>query len=86
MASWSTRSSGTPSFRWCTSLHPGGGAGTAPLTHLYEEAATPEVFSSTNVSNAPMYALFRRLGWEVGGLLHHLDDGDPEIVYVRLPT
>ncbi|WP_309572294.1 GNAT family N-acetyltransferase [Deinococcus sp.] len=62
------------------------GAARALLTHLCAASSTPKVFSSTNLSNAPMHSLFRQLGWEVGGLLNHLDDGDPEVVYVRLPT
>lgn len=62
------------------------GAATARLTHLCAVSPTPKVFSLTNLSNAPMHALCRRLGWEVNGLLNHLDDGDPEVVYVRLPT
>ena len=60
------------------------GAGMALLAQLCGVASTPKVFSSTNLSNAPMHALFRRTGWEVSGLLQHLEEGDPEVVYVRL--
>ncbi|PNY80794.1 GNAT family N-acetyltransferase [Deinococcus koreensis] len=61
------------------------GLGAGLLAHLCGVAATPKVFSSTNLSNAPMHALFARQGWTVSGLLTHLDDGDPEVVYVRVP-
>lgn len=61
------------------------GLGAGLLAHLGRVAVTPKVFSSTNLSNAPMHALFTRQGWVVSGLLTHLDDGDPEVVYVRLP-
>ena len=60
--------------------------GVSLLNHLCSVASTPRVFSSTNLSNAPMHALFARQGWDVSGLLNHLDDGDPEIVYVKLPS
>ena len=62
------------------------GLGASLLDHLCQEARTPKVFSSTNLSNAPMHALFARQGWAVSGLLNHLDEGDPEVVYVRLPA
>ena len=62
--------------------HRGVGAGEALLRHLTDVTGAPKVFSSTNLSNAPMHALFRKLGWVVSGLLDHLDEGDPEVVYV----
>ena len=46
------------------------GVGAALLVHLCAVASTLKVFSSTDVSNAPMHALFRRLGWEVSGVLN----------------
>lgn len=62
------------------------GLGASLLDYLCRVARTPKIFSSTNLSNAPMHALFARQGWAVSGLLNHLDDGDPEVVYVRLSS
>lgn len=41
------------------------------------------LFTSTNLSNAPMQRLLRRRDWVPSGLLHGLDEGDPEIFYLR---
>ncbi|MCX0241640.1 GNAT family N-acetyltransferase [Streptomyces drozdowiczii] len=54
---------------------------------LLEAAAatctTPKLFTSTNVSNQPMQRLLQRAGWTPAGLLHGLDEGDPELFYLR---
>jgi GNAT superfamily N-acetyltransferase len=47
-------------------------------------ALVAKVFTSTNASNAPMRALCERLGFVEAGTIDHLDEGDPEVVYVRL--
>ncbi|MCR8573352.1 hypothetical protein [Streptomyces sp. Isolate_219] len=36
----------------------------------------------TNVSNQPMQRLLQRAGWSPVGLLHGLDEGDPELFYL----
>ncbi|PYE51903.1 GNAT family N-acetyltransferase [Deinococcus yavapaiensis] len=46
----------------------------------------PKVFSSTNLGNAAMHALFRKLGWIAAGMVDHLDEGDPEVIYVRVTS
>jgi ribosomal protein S18 acetylase RimI-like enzyme len=55
-------------------------------THLLKatEAActTPKLFTSTNVSNHPAQRLLQRVGWSPVGLLHGLDEGDPELFYL----
>jgi ribosomal protein S18 acetylase RimI-like enzyme len=48
-----------------------------------QRAVTDRVFSSTNVSNAPMQAVFERYGWKRCGEIDDLDPGDPELVYVK---
>ncbi|HWT07339.1 MAG TPA: GNAT family N-acetyltransferase [Xanthomonadales bacterium] len=48
-------------------------------------AVTDRVFSSTNVSNAAMQAVFERYGWRRCGQIDELDPGDPELVYVKFP-
>ncbi|MFB6715807.1 MULTISPECIES: hypothetical protein [unclassified Streptomyces] len=40
------------------------------------------MFTSTNVSNQPMQQLLQRAGWRPVGLLHGLDEGDPELFYL----
>ena len=54
------------------------------MRRLTEVADAPKVFSSTNLSNAPMHALFSKLGWKVSGMVDDLDPGDPEVISVRL--
>ena len=43
----------------------------------------PKLFSSTNLSNAPMHALFARLGYAACGMVTALDEDDPEVFYVK---
>ncbi|MEU0298710.1 GNAT family N-acetyltransferase [Streptomyces sp. NPDC006175] len=46
---------------------------------------TPKLFTSTNVSNVPVQRLLRGAGWDPVGLLHGLDEGDPELFYLHRP-
>lgn len=57
------------------------GIGRRLLDAAVAGATTPKVFTSTNVSNQPMQRLLRRAGWAPVGLVHGLDDGDPELFY-----
>jgi ribosomal protein S18 acetylase RimI-like enzyme len=50
------------------------------FTSSFEDAT---VFTSTNQSNAPMQALLPKVGFEPSGIVHNLDPGDPELIYVR---
>ena len=59
------------------------GAASTVLQHLESRCATPQLFSSTNLSNAPMHELFRKLGYISAGMIHELDEGDPEVIYVK---
>ncbi|QEU89803.1 GNAT family N-acetyltransferase [Streptomyces kanamyceticus] len=55
----------------------------ARLLKATEAACTStKLFTSTNVSNHPMQLLLRRVGWSPVGLLHGLDEGDPELFYL----
>jgi GNAT superfamily N-acetyltransferase len=63
------------------------GVGTAMLKHLIALLPPGEkLWTSTNQSNAPMRALLPRLGFVPSGKIDNLDGGDPELVFVRLPT
>lgn len=60
------------------------GVGAALVEAFATRAGTAKVFTSTNASNAPMRALCEGLGFVEAGTIDHLDEGDPEVVYVRL--
>jgi ribosomal protein S18 acetylase RimI-like enzyme len=59
------------------------GIGEALLRHAMASCRTEKLFTSTNLSNAPMQALLRKLGFDLTGVVHNLDPGDPELVYWR---
>ncbi|GGY46641.1 GNAT family N-acetyltransferase [Streptomyces omiyaensis] len=61
------------------------GVGRLLLDDAAATCATPKLFTSTNVSNQPMQGLLLRAGWEPVGLLHGLDEGDPELFYLHRP-
>lgn len=63
------------------------GIGRALIEHCI--ALTPpseKLWTSTNESNAPMRALLPRLGFEQAGQFEHLDEGDPELIFLRWPA
>ncbi len=57
------------------------GVGNALLTAAVAESAAERTFTSTNLSNTPMQRALKALGWQACGMLHGLDEGDPEIFY-----
>jgi GNAT superfamily N-acetyltransferase len=59
------------------------GAGIALLRHMESLCRTPKLFTSTNLSNLPMQSLLAKAGYELSGVIHNLDEGDPEIVYFK---
>jgi len=59
------------------------GAGAALVRHLESLCQTPKLFTSTNLSNLPMQSLLAKLEYELSGVIHNLDEGDPEIVYFK---
>lgn len=59
------------------------GAGTALVQHLESLCQTPKLFTSTNLSNLAMQSLLAKLGYELSGVIHNLDEGDPELVYFK---
>lgn len=59
----------------------------ASLIEAYVEIAiTPKIFSSTNQSNTAMPQVFEKTGFIKSGIIENLDEGDPEIIYVKLST
>ena len=69
-----------------TAEHRRQGVGAALVEAFVARARAAKVFTSTNASNAPMRALCERLGFVEAGTIDHLDEGDPEVVYVRLAS
>ena len=59
------------------------GVGAALMRHAEALCRTPKLFTSTNLSNRPMQALLARLGYKLSGVIHDLDEGDPELIYVK---
>jgi len=59
------------------------GVGTALLRQLELRCRTPKLFTSTNQSNLEMQSLLGKLGYEPSGVIHNLDEGDPELVYFK---
>jgi N-acetylglutamate synthase-like GNAT family acetyltransferase len=57
------------------------GIGEALMRHAMSSCRTPKLFTSTNLSNVPMQQLLAKLGFELSGVIHDLDPGDPELVY-----
>jgi GNAT superfamily N-acetyltransferase len=62
------------------------GVGTQLLGHLETLCKTDKLFTSTNLSNVPMQGLLARMRYILSGVIHGLDEGDPELIYLkRLP-
>jgi len=59
------------------------GAATALLRHLESQCETSKLFISTNLSNLAMQSLLAKLEYVLSGVIHNLDEGDPEIVYFK---
>ncbi|KQL32736.1 hypothetical protein AN960_22410 [Bacillus sp. FJAT-25509] len=54
------------------------------LMKYVEVFSEKKLFSSTNKSNIQMQKVFQSLGYIESGLIDNLDEGDPEIIYVKL--
>ncbi|XFC39864.1 N-acetyltransferase family protein [Stenotrophomonas indicatrix] len=59
----------------------GHGIGRALLLHATSISAGTRLFTSTNQSNASMQRLLAAAGFVQCGIVHGLDDGDPELIY-----
>lgn len=59
------------------------GIGAALMDYLYQQCKTEKLFTSTNVSNAPMRGLLAKSGFIPCGQIDALDEGDPELFFVR---
>lgn len=59
------------------------GLATAIIGHIQSANSGPKLFSSTNLSNRPMQQLFSKMGFRPSGYIDNLDEGDPEIIFLR---
>jgi GNAT superfamily N-acetyltransferase len=53
------------------------------LLEDFEQAHPSRALTSTNLSNAPMQGLLRSRIWTPCGILNGLDEGDPEIFFMK---
>src|SRR5271165_4714824 len=60
------------------------GLATALMRAAELECQAPKLFTSTNQSNLAMQRLCDRLGFVRSGYIDNLDEGDPELIYVKL--
>ena len=58
-------------------------AGEALLRRLESLCEKPKLFVTTNLSNLKMQSLLVKLNYVLSGVIHNLDEGDPEIVYFK---
>jgi len=80
-----------PSFfgQWFIELlvvHPGYrrlGVATALIGRCESICPAKKLFTSTNQSNTPMLLLLSRLNYKESGYVDNLDEGDPEIIFVK---
>ena len=62
------------------------GVATALMRALEDRCGGGKLFTSSNLSNPPMQALLAKTHYRVCGVIEELDEGDPELVFVkRLP-
>lgn len=53
------------------------------LLHMETRCRTNKIFTSTNLSNLEMQALLAKRGYQLSGVIHNLDERDPELVYFK---
>jgi len=60
------------------------GLATALMRAAELDCQSGKLFTSTNQSNVPMQRLCDRLGFVKSGYIENLDEGDPELIYVKM--
>ena len=60
------------------------GIGAALMKYAESICTTEKLFTSTNLSNTNMQSLLMKLGYEESGIVHGLDEGDPELFYRKV--
>jgi len=59
------------------------GIAAAIIKHLTDICGCPKIFTSTNQSNKDMQSLLNKIGFEKAGEVSGLDEGDPEVFYIK---
>ncbi|MFA6069634.1 MAG: GNAT family N-acetyltransferase [Janthinobacterium sp.] len=59
------------------------GVGLRLLAAAADACRTEKLFTSTNQSNGAAQRLFASAGFVRSGRIEHLDEGDPELVYMK---
>jgi ribosomal protein S18 acetylase RimI-like enzyme len=59
------------------------GIGRALVAAIERDCPARKLFASTNQSNTAMQGLLTSLGYQPSGEIHNLDDGDPELIYLK---
>ncbi|MBI1277803.1 MAG: GNAT family N-acetyltransferase [Anaerolineaceae bacterium] len=62
------------------------GFATALMQHIEDTCQSEKLFTSTNLSNLPMQRLLEKSGYTISGVVHNLDEGDPEVFYFKRPA
>jgi ribosomal protein S18 acetylase RimI-like enzyme len=62
------------------------GLATALMRSAELDCQTEKAFTSTNQSNIPMQQLCARIGYIKSGYIENLDEGDPELIYMKRLT
>ena len=62
------------------------GLATALMRAAELNCETDKLFTSTNQSNLAMQQLCERTGYQRSGIVENLDEGDPELIYVKRLT
>ncbi len=62
------------------------GLGAALMQHIETNCEDEKLFTSTNLSNLRMQRLLEKLGYTISGVVHNLDEGDPEVFYFKRPA
>jgi len=62
------------------------GIGSQALIHILQQYQhVPKFFTSTNLSNSPMIHVLKKAGFQDSGIIYHLDDNDPELIFCYQP-
>jgi ribosomal protein S18 acetylase RimI-like enzyme len=59
------------------------GVGVRLMKEVEGVCRTEKLFTSTNLSNTAMQHLLSKLGYMLTGVIHNLDEDDPELVYFK---
>lgn len=74
---------GFVSLLYTHTAHRRGGIGMRLMQHAEDICTTEKLFTSTNLTNHPMQKLLARRQYKLSGVIHDLDEGDPELFYVK---